>query len=57
MITFEMFLERKLTDAELEKKDEIVKSLEDENEDKPEGEKLPVGAIHAIATKKAKDAA
>ncbi len=57
MITFEMFLERKLTDAELEKKDEIVKSLEDENEDKPEGEKLPVGAIHAIATKKAKEAA
>lgn len=57
MITFEMFLERKLTDAELEKKDEIVKALEKENEDKPEDEQLPVGAIHAIATDKAKKAA
>ena len=57
MISFEMFLEKKLTDAELDKKDEIVKKLEDENEDKAEGEKLPVGAIHAIAAKKAKEAA
>ena len=57
MISFEMFLEKKLTDAELEKKDEIVKELEDENEDKPDGEKLPTGALHAIATKKAKEAA
>ncbi len=57
MITFEMFLEKTLTDAELKKKEEIVKALEDENEDKPEDEQLPTGAIHAIATKKAKDTA
>lgn len=52
MITFEMFLERKLTDAEEKKRDEIVKAMKKDNEDD-----LEDGAIYAIATAKAKESA
>ena len=47
-----MFLEKKLTDAEETKRDEIVKAMKKDNEDD-----LEDGVIYAIATSKAKESA
>jgi hypothetical protein len=52
MISFELFLERRLTGAEETKRDEIVKAMK-----KDEKDELEDDAIYAIATAKAKESA